>query len=126
VEFREGGGSRISGSLNREGRGQRLNCVFRAGWGHPGASVDLPLFSLVKDTFSWPLETGDIINRMDKAGVLPPAGCKGYSFAYPHRWGKDRPDKRAQPGQREAWHQTALTGRGGWAYSPALGKARKF
>lgn len=120
VEFREGGGSRIPGSLNREGRGQRLNCVSKAGWGHPGASIDFPLSSLAKDAFSRPLESGNSIIRMDKAGVLPPAGYKEYPFAYPHRWRKDSQDKRAQSGQREAWHQTALTGQGGWACSPAF------
>lgn len=72
AEFREGSGGRISGSLNREGRGQSLglNCVSRAGWGHPEANVDLLLSSLAKDEFSWPLEPGNIVNRMDKVGEL--------------------------------------------------------
>lgn len=74
VGFREGGGSRISSSLNREGRGRRINCVSRAGWGHPGASVDLPLSSRAKDAFSCPLEPGNIINRVDKGRC--PSTCQ--------------------------------------------------
>lgn len=127
AEFTEGGGDRVSGSLIREGRGQRLgqrlglSCVSRAGWGHPGANVDLLLSSLAKGEFSWPLETENIVNRMDKAGELlsfHPSGIKGTDLPV----GRGPADKRV--------HSLGTERRGGrphspgeWAYSPAL---RKF
>lgn len=103
------GGGRVSGSLNREGRGQRLgHSKMGPPWGECGPSV-LP----GKGQFSWPLETGDIITELTRQGgycPCPPVRCKGPLLACPHRWGGDRQDKGAQPGQGEAWQQTTLPG----------------
>lgn len=58
AKFGEEGGGRVSDSLNREGHGTQTELhVWRQGWGHLRASVNL-LPSLAKDILSRLLEIG--------------------------------------------------------------------
>lgn len=54
AKFEEEGGGRVSGSLNREGHGTQTELyVWRQGWGHLRAGVNLLLPSLAKDVLSF-------------------------------------------------------------------------